>query len=269
MEEKENALIMMAANSEVLLLPERATSLVSRAEVVNLIVVEYTEKIEQQVADMRRELDTVHATCSEAWKAAYTAWTQEIRDRALLRLTPWHNAVRDALDGAALSDLASAALPNPTECKYSSFGVHASKPHNSHQEREIGLVDVVRAWLDRRGREKPDFGGSLVLSSFGGGSEIVHLARFPMIWMFATEARRDRGDWHYLRIHVDARPSAEVVLLLEAAINACNAHLSLAQKISNLQGEVADENIRNLERRALAKLTLQALGESVPRPALG
>ena len=253
------------ATAQVLLTPAMATSHVSRQEIVNLIVVEYIDQTKEQIAIDEEAAARLAKTTTDACRDAYGAWYALICSRVLPRLSPWHTAVQAAL-GTELSNLYSAALPMPSECSYSAHGV--TSPEQARHDRDVTRVlDLLQRWLDRSSlTARPSF-----TEKIGGFShravETVDPAEFLMDWTFATVGAKYAPDWHHLTIKVDVRPDEGVARLLNEMIDAYQAHQRAFQAIHKLKAEIEEKNIGQLERRALAKLTRQTMGEIV-RPSL-
>ena len=265
----ETELVPMAANAEVLMSPDRATSLVSRGEVVNLVVVQYIDKVQRDITEAEAEKIPLSQACKGAWLVAYEAWSAEILSRVEPRLNPWRNAVANALGNVPLTELSCEGLPRVSQCEVHESGVHAPHRHGSSRSEHMGVTDLIRAWTDRsHSQEKPNFRGPVQASTYGGNKQAADLTKFPMLWTF-SRVNSNYVDWHSITINVDVTPSDEVVALLEVALNAYRACCESLSKLGHLRDEIDDKNIKSLERRALAKLTMQALGENHKFPALG
>lgn len=241
----ENAI---AETAETLMLPANATTFVSRSEIVNLLVVEYIERTRVQIVEAEAHAEQLRELCGPLWRAAYEAWYALIWSRVWHRLNPWRDAVSAAL-GIPMTDLHSDALPRPDDCTYDTRIAVTSSLHRL----DALLFNGGTGNRTRKIRV---------------GDQDVTLDAFPMTWSFVGLGTQGHGmDYHSLLIDVDITPDPGVEMQLQAAIAATTAYNNAYQIAPRMTAEIADANIRSLERRALAKLTMQSLGDA-RRPVL-
>ena len=110
----ETELVVRTPDMEMLMDPAQVVGLISRTEVVNLLVVEYLDVVRKKLAPAQADVTRMRADCGAAWKTAYALWFDQIQATVMPRLEPWHRAVANAL-GTEVSTLISEALPRPDQ----------------------------------------------------------------------------------------------------------------------------------------------------------
>lgn len=246
-----------------LLVPDVAMSTVSRSEIVNLVVVQYMSKVQAEIAALDTRLEELNTLATSAWETAYRAWYAQITASAHERLEPWRAAVAVAVD-APVTVLHSTGLPMPQECRYNFAGVNA--PTDSERDRKLTRIpDVIQHWTTI-GKLGADFTVPITLNYYDNGQ--VPLPAFKMRWGFAREKAVYGDDFHSLTILMDVTPDDTVRPLIEAAMAATLDYQHTFSKKHALIKEISDDNVKSLERRALARLTEQTLAEGIVLPVL-
>lgn len=248
-----------APDSETLLLPAEARGRVSRQEFVNLMVIEYIDRMTAKIGEREVPQQALAEASAKAIETAYVAWREEIKASVLPRIMPWHAAVTTLLgDDVKLSEPYCSALA--VSVTYTFSGANYAGDYRSGRGDDLArLVDLFNRILHRKGVPTEPF------EPTGGNVSKVDLARARMMWSFLPIGSAHSQDAHYTTITHDIRPSEAVRALILAAVEAGEAFQAYARETRRMQEEIADGNITKLEKRALSKLTRAALaGEALP-----
>jgi hypothetical protein len=223
---------------------------------VNYLVVRYEETIREKIVLAEAAVELKQK--DSHWKKAYTAWYEQIQARVMPKLLPWYTAVSSILD-TKMSDLHCDQLPLPGHCTYAHGCPWAGSSQQVSVRRFQSIPDVIRHWSDTRERTE-HWDTKVIHEPFTLHNGTVDLARFTMIWSFAPVQER-YSNFHSLTFDVDARPSGIPLELIEEEMEV-QRELNLARhEVFQLKNEIIEDNIKNLERRALARMTAQALGQ--------
>jgi hypothetical protein len=260
----QNEMVFVGApNDGTLMLPAEARNRVSRQEFVNLMVMDYVERTEQEI----KVLDAAHTAAQDvvtkAIEAAYVAWAGEITNKTRLRLLPWYEAVRALLDPEVkLSDVGSENIPREVTYTFTSV-------NTEYSGREVlKLSEILNGWINQavfHGAASVDLDAETLKVQ----NKVIALERWLMAWSFAPAVGSYGDDYHRIKIVVDARPGPEV---RAAILRACEAEHDFQEQhrvISRLREEIDDKNVVKLERRALAELTRAAIEKPDELPKLG
>lgn len=238
-----------SATAETLVTPELAQSMVSRAEIANLLVVEHCEAVGEEIARQRVERDATLGELDAAMSRLYEVWSATVRASTAARVSAWRGGLAVGLD----QDVGPAEFPQlaPLSARNGCFVVDDSHRRRNQDRQLLGAMiqDFVRI-----GRVESRWYGS-----DGAAHLLTHFLLDVRVDWTSSDVTYD--PFSQITIRVDITPDSDVMMLFAAASATYRAWQAAATKLGKLLDEVKEENIAALQRRARAALTRKSLGE--------
>ena len=227
--------------TDALIDPKVAIQVVSRQEVVNLIVQEYIEKINEQLKPLYEEEKKLQNAFESAKTEAYTAWRDQVLKAGRNRVQPWAYAIQK-LTEKVYTPATSSAIPD-------------SFDKAPYRRDEPSIVIAFHYWM--RPDIEPNRDIAPLVSSIYG--DPVSLSAIEIEWWLPIKESGVR--FPSIAVKTDLRPNDTTWSTILNARSKQEELSTLLHQISDLNELIAEENIGKLEKKALARMTKQALGE--------